>query len=69
MIGPLLARLFPPELGTVDYDVILRLKIAAGEIATVDPGFPEEGIANLTEWQFGLWNKAVRLKSGQGKSL
>jgi hypothetical protein len=52
-----LGLLFPPKLGKIeDVDsVLLRYRLASGELETIDPGPPEGGIAKVLEWRDGRW--------------
>jgi hypothetical protein len=48
----MIGKLFPPELGEVDGDVLSRLPVEE----TVPP-FSYEGCNNLKEWYNGRWNR------------
>lgn len=57
MISWTLSLLFPPKLGKIEDvdDVVLRYRLANGEIETIDLGTPEEGIVKVLEWRKDAW--------------
>jgi hypothetical protein len=56
VLNLVLGVLFPPELGHVDYGVIIRCKIDSGEISVEHPEPVECGVVRVSEWSNGRWN-------------